>query len=141
MARKQPPSPISVENGWISCDGALDETSERLLSTVKSHASLILPVVLNGQLAGVVHGEVLPEMKEALNHLGWDGKSPVFMPGIQALMGMARTLDEMGDLAGRDFWVAGSNGRIVVFYGYAAVMFHYDPERGYWASPSGSSLN
>lgn len=112
---------------WTDCAGGIEPLTRDMLATIRQHAALILPIVAQGGLAGVVHGELGPAMHHACQLLGWDGHSPVFKPTPWAVVGLACTLREMGDQAGCDFMLSGAPGRIAVFFADDARMFQYDP--------------
>ncbi len=48
-----------------------------MLATVRRHAALVLPIVAMGGLAGVVHGEPGPQMRDACEVLGLCPGAPI----------------------------------------------------------------
>ena len=137
----QPALSMKPEDGWTSSDDELDDVTRELLETVKSWSDLILPPAMSGKLVAVIHGHAVRSMVEALEYLGWDGRSRVFVINPWGCAKMAGVLDKMGDPSSRDFWLSSAAGRIVVVNGPSIVMVHYDPKRGYSAGPAGTALN
>lgn len=116
-----------MDDRWTDCGGEIDPLTLEMLATIRRQAALVLPIVAEGGLAGVVHGELGPQMRHACELLGWDGSSPVFKPTPWAVANLAHVLREMGDEAGCDFMLSGAPGRIAVFFADDARMFQYAP--------------